>query len=151
MSWFFFVRQRTAYGMRISDWSSDVCSSDLLILVPGRFRSANSGSGAAGPPAAARAPATLLPFRGPGRSPPPPEPIAPGRPLQRQELVVVLDANLTQQPKGYLTKVRVPVELVASLGENAKSRDTEELLSVIAARADKKIESTHAQLATAQV
>src|SRR3546814_9310439 len=46
-----------------------------LILVPGRFRSANSGSGAAGPPAAARAPATLLPFRGPGRSPPPPEPI----------------------------------------------------------------------------
>src|SRR3546814_6150517 len=26
----FFVRQRTAYEMRISDWSSDVCSSDLL-------------------------------------------------------------------------------------------------------------------------
>src|SRR3546814_3945936 len=25
----FFVKQRTAYGMRISDWSSDVCSSDL--------------------------------------------------------------------------------------------------------------------------
>src|SRR3546814_4188701 len=62
-----------------------------LILVPGRFRSANSGSGAAGPPAAARAPATLLPFRGPGRSPPPPAPLAPGRPLQRQELLVVLD------------------------------------------------------------
>src|SRR3546814_10655271 len=26
---FFFVRQKTAYEMRISDWSSDVCSSDL--------------------------------------------------------------------------------------------------------------------------
>src|SRR3546814_9338731 len=26
---FFFVKQKTAYEMRISDWSSDVCSSDL--------------------------------------------------------------------------------------------------------------------------
>src|SRR3546814_6758246 len=25
----FFVKQKTAYEMRISDWSSDVCSSDL--------------------------------------------------------------------------------------------------------------------------
>src|SRR3546814_14323995 len=29
---FFFFKQKTAYEMRISDWSSDVCSSDLLIL-----------------------------------------------------------------------------------------------------------------------
>src|SRR3546814_7676042 len=29
---FFFFKQKTAYEMRISDWSSDVCSSDL-----GRF------------------------------------------------------------------------------------------------------------------
>src|SRR3546814_1700512 len=28
-SWFFFFKQKTAYEMRISDWSSDVCSSDL--------------------------------------------------------------------------------------------------------------------------
>src|SRR3546814_5250272 len=28
---FFFVKQKTAYEMRISDWSSDVCSSDLRI------------------------------------------------------------------------------------------------------------------------
>src|SRR3546814_6188073 len=34
---FFFFKQKTAYEMRISDWSSDVCSSDLL-------RSANSFS-----------------------------------------------------------------------------------------------------------
>src|SRR3546814_3514489 len=27
---FFFVTQKTAYDMRISDWSSDVCSSDLF-------------------------------------------------------------------------------------------------------------------------
>src|SRR3546814_12748503 len=27
---FFFVKQKTAYEMRISDWSSDVCSSDLI-------------------------------------------------------------------------------------------------------------------------
>src|SRR3546814_6830179 len=30
---FFFFKQKTAYEMRISDWSSDVCSSDLR----GRF------------------------------------------------------------------------------------------------------------------
>src|SRR3546814_3064723 len=28
----FFVKQKTAYEMRISDWSSDVCSSDLHTL-----------------------------------------------------------------------------------------------------------------------
>src|SRR3546814_8595841 len=27
---FFFFKHKTAYDMRISDWSSDVCSSDLL-------------------------------------------------------------------------------------------------------------------------
>src|SRR3546814_14766204 len=29
MEFFFFFKQKTAYEMRISDWSSDVCSSDL--------------------------------------------------------------------------------------------------------------------------
>src|SRR3546814_18815434 len=28
---FFFFKQKTAYDMRISDWSSDVCSSDLWL------------------------------------------------------------------------------------------------------------------------
>src|SRR3546814_4712599 len=28
----FFFKQKTAYEMRISDWSSDVCSSDLKLL-----------------------------------------------------------------------------------------------------------------------
>src|SRR3546814_2871585 len=31
---FFFFKQKTAYEMRISDWSSDVCSSDLPCMVP---------------------------------------------------------------------------------------------------------------------
>src|SRR3546814_1158816 len=39
MTFIFFVKQKTAYEMLISDWSSDVCSSDLqadaLIPVPG--------------------------------------------------------------------------------------------------------------------
>src|SRR3546814_4810065 len=33
---FFFFKQKTAYEMRISDWSSDVCSSDLLGRWPAR-------------------------------------------------------------------------------------------------------------------
>src|SRR3546814_10106698 len=28
----FFFKQKTAYEMRISDWSSDVCSSDLMVV-----------------------------------------------------------------------------------------------------------------------
>src|SRR3546814_4277878 len=31
--WVFFFKQKTAYEMRISDWSSDVCSSDLGAVV----------------------------------------------------------------------------------------------------------------------
>src|SRR3546814_11558801 len=31
---FFFFKQKTAYEMRISDWSSDVCSSDLIEALP---------------------------------------------------------------------------------------------------------------------
>src|SRR3546814_5273651 len=33
---FFFFKQKPAYEMRISDWSSDVCSSDLGIVNVGR-------------------------------------------------------------------------------------------------------------------
>src|SRR3546814_1584889 len=32
LSYFFFFKQKTAYEMRISDWSSDVCSSDLISI-----------------------------------------------------------------------------------------------------------------------
>src|SRR3546814_5163335 len=47
----FFFKQKTAYDMRISDWSSDVCSSDLA---PGVRRSPH-------------APWTALPTAGPAR------------------------------------------------------------------------------------
>src|SRR3546814_4066319 len=39
---FFFCKQKTAYEMRISDWSSDVCSSDLQFLWK-HLRSGNIG------------------------------------------------------------------------------------------------------------
>src|SRR3546814_14600524 len=38
---FFFFKQKTAYDMRISDWSSDVCSSDLhdaVLLATGVYK-----------------------------------------------------------------------------------------------------------------
>src|SRR3546814_8077097 len=37
MVFFFFFKQKTAYEMRISDWSSDVCSSDLAALLLGEL------------------------------------------------------------------------------------------------------------------
>src|SRR3546814_5050559 len=40
---FFFFKQKTAYEMRISDWSSDVCSSDLLDLPDTIHSTANKG------------------------------------------------------------------------------------------------------------
>src|SRR3546814_666460 len=39
-----FVKQKTAYEMRISDWSSDVCSSDLRRRPPGRHHRARTGA-----------------------------------------------------------------------------------------------------------
>src|SRR3546814_2159455 len=47
---FFFFKQKTAYEMRISDWSSDVCSSDLRSrLPPGARQAAGIGRGAGQP------------------------------------------------------------------------------------------------------
>src|SRR3546814_8122043 len=37
-SWIVVVTQKTAYDLRISDWSSDVCSSDLIINQGGFLR-----------------------------------------------------------------------------------------------------------------
>src|SRR3546814_18488492 len=38
---FFFFKQKTAYEMRISDWSSDVCSSDLGPICPSPNKATN--------------------------------------------------------------------------------------------------------------
>src|SRR3546814_7901141 len=41
---FFFCKQKTAYEMRIRDWSSDVCSSDLLpYIMPYALRGSDGG------------------------------------------------------------------------------------------------------------
>src|SRR3546814_7539481 len=45
MMWFFFFKQKTAYEMRISDWSSDVCSSDLEASDVGADTGTDTGTG----------------------------------------------------------------------------------------------------------
>src|SRR3546814_13215529 len=45
--YFFFFKQKTAYEMRISDWSSDVCSSDLRRVLTMDKRTELSGDPAA--------------------------------------------------------------------------------------------------------
>src|SRR3546814_4596694 len=42
---FFFFKQKTAYEMRISDWSSDVCSSDLALEQASHARRPDSDDG----------------------------------------------------------------------------------------------------------
>ncbi len=49
----------------------------------------------------------------------------------------MLDANLTQQLSGYLANIREPIELIASLSDDAKSRELGELLNEIAALSDR--------------
>src|SRR3546814_20404969 len=44
---FFFFKQKTAYEMRISDWSSDVCSSDLRPAARRRLALEGGGRGPA--------------------------------------------------------------------------------------------------------
>src|SRR3546814_18991910 len=44
----FFFKQKTAYEMRISDWSSDVCSSDLALGSHRRHRLHRRGDGESG-------------------------------------------------------------------------------------------------------
>src|SRR3546814_1270472 len=50
-SCFFFCKQKTAYELRISDWSSDVCSSDLWPCSSADF-CLSGASGSAKPPPA---------------------------------------------------------------------------------------------------
>src|SRR3546814_10100342 len=65
---FFFFKQKTAYEMRISDWSSDVCSSDLSMTPrPGKEYSMartppsdRPGNGRYAAPARAQRPAPAI-------------------------------------------------------------------------------------------
>src|SRR3546814_18637677 len=97
----FFFKQKTAYEMRISDWSSDVCSSDLVsgssLIVPNSIRvcccqdglmvSVAHGSGleAAHPALSGRA--------------------APMRATRLAGILLGL-ASISTLPKGYLTPCR---------------------------------------------
>ncbi len=49
----------------------------------------------------------------------------------------MLDANMTQQLKAYLVNIRQPIELVASLGDDAKSLQMRALIDEIAVLSDK--------------
>src|SRR3546814_7598947 len=61
---FFLFKQKTAYEMRISDWSSDVCSSDLTTDGGESWRSAGDGLVATYmPPEQQRNPVTQDPHR----------------------------------------------------------------------------------------
>src|SRR3546814_1531030 len=51
---FFFFKQKTAYELRISDWSSDVCSSDLVQRVTANQRQRSRSGFASGPPMVVR-------------------------------------------------------------------------------------------------
>src|SRR3546814_6300169 len=49
---FFFFKQKTAYEMRISDWSSDVCSSDLGAVGGGALDAVRERAGSTSRPEA---------------------------------------------------------------------------------------------------
>src|SRR3546814_10801074 len=59
---FFFFKQKTAYEMRISDWSSDVCSSDLIVTVTAGLRAPSRDAAArlCAPPSSATAAALVF-------------------------------------------------------------------------------------------
>src|SRR3546814_6202046 len=66
---FFFFKQKTAYEMRISDWSSDVCSSDLHELAESFRSSITSFQDPQLAELFARAKDDFLSLTGTGRSP----------------------------------------------------------------------------------
>src|SRR3546814_15223894 len=68
----FFFKQKTAYEMRISDWSSDVCSSDLIALPssPLTIPTVFGPSAIQATPAMANAPAAAPPIMTPRRKRP---------------------------------------------------------------------------------
>src|SRR3546814_3760652 len=64
LCFFFFFKQKTAYEMRISDWSSDVCSSDLADALRRAVGDADAHDGKARAQASLRSPTPtdLSPF-----------------------------------------------------------------------------------------
>src|SRR3546814_15229020 len=69
---FFFCKQKTAYDMRISDWSSDVCSSDLA-----EFKATVKAA------AATKAPAIVKEAAAPAAAPERPKAVVPASPAPK--------------------------------------------------------------------
>src|SRR3546814_17414755 len=70
--YFFFFKQKTAYEMRISDWSSDVCSSDLSGFKYPSTIDASVTVGCSPPRPKQAGPGSEPADRGPPRNPPAP-------------------------------------------------------------------------------
>src|SRR3546814_8455143 len=111
---FFFFKQKTAYEMRISDWSSDVCSSDLLWSGrprwgrPDRLHQKTSNRPAAPwpPPMHMVTTAYLTPRRLPSMR---------AWPTQRAPVM----------PKGWPIEIKPPLTLSSSFGMPSGSRSEE--------------------------
>src|SRR3546814_6971775 len=85
---FFFFKQKTAYEMRISDWSSDVCSSDLHVHGPGIPRGQGPGHRARQQVAAGRL----------GRE-------AEGRRKAHHRVQALVQADQRALPRGFLAEI----------------------------------------------
>src|SRR3546814_16955248 len=88
--YFFFFKQKTAYEMRISDWSSDVCSSDLPAAAGRAAAPAGSARSRPRRTGARRRPPRPAAGYGPARgrdSADPPSPRPPGRRTDRKSVV----------------------------------------------------------------
>src|SRR3546814_11714076 len=97
----FFFKQKTAYEMRISDWSSDVCSSDLTGLGSAGHGGVGWGAGSgAGAPAGGVG----------GRSP---------RGSLRSMAVPLISVRMTACPSCMLTLVRSPTGTAPSSGPSS--------------------------------
>src|SRR3546814_664293 len=106
---FFFFKQKTAYEMRISDWSSDVCSSDLPTPTPLVPKTMGGSAAAPAPaqPAKAAAP----------RPAPEPMPSAVVADSTRGQLSIATDPLpdfLTSRAQGPKADPFTPVELTFS-------------------------------------
>src|SRR3546814_6714499 len=84
---FLFFKQKTAYEMHISDWSSDVCSSDLAVQ---QLRHVRDGAGHGAERAVDRGPAGIDPAAAhqPGRRPHPGDAIPDRGPADRGEALL---------------------------------------------------------------
>src|SRR3546814_19454521 len=124
--YFFFFKQKTAYEMRISDWSSDVCSSDLSTRRSRRPRAArrNRGSDSC-PPASWRAfPRNVArAARGWRRPTDRPRRSAKRPPLASEQLVQRLEACVREQLRAFGRPALHRIEIGRATGRERVGQD----------------------------